>query len=248
MPAGSPRLDYDTLAADYARHRQVHPGVLRALIATGGITAASRVLEVGCGTGNYLHAVRDLTGCEAWGIDPSAEMLARARERGDGVTLLRGRAERLPVPDAAFDLVFSVDVIHHVSDRPAYVAEARRALRPGGRICTATDSHDDIPRRIPLSTYFPEIVAVELARYPAIPTLRAEMAQAGFTDLHEDHVELRYDLTNAQPYRDRAFSSLHLIDHDAFARGLARMEADLARGPITGRSLYTLLWGVGSPP
>jgi SAM-dependent methyltransferase len=244
MPAGFPYLNYDTLAADYARHRRVHPGVLRDLVEIGGITVESKILEVGCGTGNYLHAIHDLTGCDAWGIDPSAAMLARARERGGAVTLRQGRAERLEAPDASFDLIFSVDVIHHVGDRDAFFTEARRVLRPGGRLCTATDSHEDIPQRIPLSTYFPEMIPVELARYPSIPTLRAEMERAGFTELAEGHVDLRYTLTDAQPYRDRAFSSLHLIDLAAFERGLARLEADLARSPISGLSLYTLLWGV----
>src|SRR3712207_7697189 len=46
-------------------------------------------------------------------------------------TLFRsGRAEGLPVPDASFDLVYSVDVIHHVGDRPAAFREAARVLRP----------------------------------------------------------------------------------------------------------------------
>jgi ubiquinone/menaquinone biosynthesis C-methylase UbiE len=237
-------LDYDTLAADYARHRRVHPGVVDRLIETGRIGGTSRVLEVGCGSGNYLLLLRELTGCAAWGLDPSAEMLAQARARPGAaeVTWHEGRAEDPPFPEAAFDLIFSVDVIHHVADRPASFRAARRLLAPGGRLCTATDSAEDIARRRPLSSHWPETVPVELARYPAIETLREELTAAGFAATVPEHVELTYDLGNAAPYRARAFSSLHLIPGEAFARGLARLEADLAAGPLPSLSLYTLIW------
>jgi SAM-dependent methyltransferase len=243
--AGRTRLDYDALAADYARHRRVHPGVVRHLVESGRIGAGSRVLEVGCGTGNYLLTLRELTGCAAVGIDPSAEMLGKASARpgGESVTWVHGRAEALPFLDASLDLIFSVDVIHHVADRAAYFREARRLLSPADRICTVTDSANDIVRRRPLSSHFPETIPVELARYPSIETLSEELRAAGFADLAEEHVELAYDLTDAAPYRAHAFSSLLLIPKDALTRGLARLERDLAAGPVPGLSLYTLLWG-----
>ena len=49
--------------------------------------------------------------------------------------------------------------------------------------------------------------------------------------------------SDIQAYRDRAFSSLHLIEEEAFRRGISRLEADLARGPIPCVSLYTMIWG-----
>jgi ubiquinone/menaquinone biosynthesis C-methylase UbiE len=242
--ADRPELDYDALAADYARHRRLHPGVLERLIDTGAISSASRVLEIGCGTGNYLRALRGRTRCAAWGLDPSREMLARARTQTDPnvVAWCRGRAESLPFAGSSFDLVFSVDVIHHVADRLAYFREAIRVLASGGRLCTATDSADDIARRRPLSSHFPDTVPVELARYLSIQTLREELRHVGLIDLTEERVELTYQLLESQPYRDRAFSSLQLIPEDAFRRGLASLEESLAAGPVPCLSLYTLLW------
>ncbi len=237
-------LDYNDLAADYARHRRIHPGVLRALITTAALTPASRVLEVGCGTGNYTIGLAEVLGCACEGIDPSAEMLGRLRERAPAIPTHVGRAERLDFPADAFDLVFSVDVIHHVADRAAYYAEAHRVLRPGGMVCTVTDSEDIIRRRAPLSVYFPASVEVELRRYPPIATLADLMRGAGFRAVREEVVELPYELTDTRPYRDKAFSSLHLIPADAFQRGLAQMERDLQVGPIPCVSRYLLLWGV----
>lgn len=236
-------IDYNRIAGEYGRHRKIHPGVLQQLIERGGVTKTSRILEVGCGTGNYVTAIQEATGCVATGVDPSEAMLAQARERGAEVVWLGGRAEELPVADASVDLLFNVDVIHHVADRPAFFREALRVLAPGGRICTATDSEEDIARRRPLSSHFPETIAYELARYPKIGTLREEMAAAGFEAIETGHVELEYPLTDVQPYRDRAYSSLHLIPAEAVERGVARLEAELASGPVPALSLYTLLWG-----
>lgn len=237
-------VNYNRLAADYARHRRVHPVVLQHLLETGQVGPASRVLEVGCGTGNYLTALQAETGCHCWGIDPAKEMLKRAQQQRALLDLQLGRAEALPFADGSFHLVFSVDVIHHVQDRAAYMREAFRVLKPGGRFVTVTDSEAIIRNRVPLSAYFPETVAAELKRYPSMESLRAGMAAAGFRDLAEQLAEFPYELTDVQPFKDKAFSSLHLIAADSFRRGIERMEADLALGPIPCISRYALLWGI----
>jgi SAM-dependent methyltransferase len=238
------KIDYDFLAREYARHRHVHPQVLTSLIETGQLVRASQVLDVGCGTGNYTLALAEAVGCSCQGTEPSEQMLAQARERTSNIHFKLGRAEHLDYPAELFDVVFSVDVIHHVSDRPAYFREAYRVLRKSGRVCTVTDSESIIRQRQPLSVYFPETVEIELRRYPRISDLRNTMAAAGFTSLQETWAEYAFSLTDIQSYRDKAFSCLHLISTQAFERGIRRMEADLQDGPIASVSRYLLLWGV----
>ena len=170
-------------------------------------------------------------------------MLDWARDAAPWESLVPGFAESLPFADDSFDVVMSTDVIHHIGDRDAYFRESVRVLRPAGQLVTVTDSHDDIRRRRPLSSHFPETVSVELQRYPPVPQLIEEMAHSGFVAPRLVQVSHNYDLDDIQAYDDRAFSSLLLIEDEAFRRGISRLEADLAQGPIPCVSLYTLIWG-----
>jgi ubiquinone/menaquinone biosynthesis C-methylase UbiE len=236
-------IDYDALALDYAQHRQVHPRVLRSLVSTGEQDGGSRVLEAGCGTGNYAIALAETVGCSCWGTEPSAQMVSRAGQRSRAARFTQGKAEQLGYADGSFDLVFSVDVIHHVEEPSRYFASSHRVLKEGGRICTVTDSDEMVRRRRPLSVYFPETVDADLGRYPREAELREMLIRAGFTGLREEVVELAYSVSDVQPYRDRAFSCLHLIPAQAFERGLRRMERDLESGPVQGVGEYCLVWG-----
>lgn len=240
-------MDYDQMAAEYARNRQVHPGVVCNLLSIGGVGNDSRVLEVGCGTGNYVITLEATTGSACWAIDPSEQMLSRARGRSEKISFHIGVAERLDFPSGTFDLVFSVDVIHHVTDRPAYFREAHRVLRTDGKACTVTDSEWIIQHRRPLAAYFPETVAVELDRYPRMSELRDLMERSGFGEIGESSVEFAYQLDDIRAYREKAFSSLHLIPEEAFRRGITRMEKELENGPIPCVSYYVLLWGTKRP-
>jgi hypothetical protein len=94
-----------------------------------------------------------------------------------------------------------------------------------------------------LSKYFPETIDVELARYPRIEALKREMQAAGFDAITEETVEHHYQLDDATPYREKVFSSLLYLSDEAFTRGLGRLEADLANGPVNGVVRYTLIWG-----
>src|SRR6266536_1803317 len=177
LPVAS--FDYNPLAAAFAKYRQVHPAVVNALVGTGEVVQDSPVLEVGCGTGNYLIALRAAAGCPSWGVEPAEELLGQARQRSTEVTWKLGRAEHLEFPDQTFQFVFSIDVIHHLTNPAAYFREAFRVLQAGGKICTVTDLVSTIRRRRPLAQYFPETVEADLRRYPALPELRGVMEQAG---------------------------------------------------------------------
>jgi hypothetical protein len=69
------------------------------------------------------------------------------------------------------------------------------------------------------------------------------MVEAGLVGFEVITVESPYEITSAQPFRDRAHSSLHFISEEAWQAGLARLERELARGPVRGVSRYACVWG-----
>jgi len=96
-------------------------------------TAQGRVLEIGAGTGLNLPYYTD-TASELVLTEPEAPMARRLAKRASGREIVSARAEALPFPDASFDTVVSTLVLCTVEDPGRALAEARRVLRPGGRL------------------------------------------------------------------------------------------------------------------
>lgn len=96
------------------------------------------VLDVGCGTGANLLALRVLGETAGCDVSPAAVEYCRARGLA-GVVLQE--LDRLPFPEARFDLVTCLDVIEHIEDDVAMMREIGRVLKPGGAVLFTTPAH-----------------------------------------------------------------------------------------------------------
>jgi SAM-dependent methyltransferase len=90
-----------------------------------------RLLDVGCGLGQYVRRLRDLP-CEAFGIDIETLRVAEGASLTPG--LLLASAGAMPFTDASFDVILLNEVLEHVSDERQTLAETARVLRPGGHL------------------------------------------------------------------------------------------------------------------
>jgi tocopherol O-methyltransferase len=109
-------------------------------LAAGAVRRGDRVVDVGCGMGgSSIHLAQTLD-CRVTGITLSAVQRAWAAcsARWQGVSRLasfvRADAERIDLPAAAYDIVWSIECTEHLFDKPAFFARASRWLRPGGRM------------------------------------------------------------------------------------------------------------------
>src|SRR5438309_8660473 len=105
-----------------------------ALVSSVDASAEDRVLDVATGTGLVARELARRYGCAVVGLDQSATMLAAAAARNGHMPLIRGRAERLPFPDASFDHLTFTYLLRYVDDPAATMRELARVVRPGGRI------------------------------------------------------------------------------------------------------------------
>ena len=94
------------------------------------------VADLGCGTGQVAEALAPFVG-QVIGVDGSPSMLKAAKKRlleHKNVDLRAGTLEALPVNDGGVDAAMMFLVLHHVGDPARCLAEAARALKPGGRL------------------------------------------------------------------------------------------------------------------
>jgi ubiquinone/menaquinone biosynthesis C-methylase UbiE len=136
-----PLSAYDAAARVTMRERR-----WRSLLAERAAAATppgGAVVEVGAGTGSLTRLLRAVLPADATltAVDPDERALAIARRRAPdpAIAWRPGRAEALPLPDAGQDAVVAALVLHHLppAAKRAALAEARRVLRPGGRLLIA---------------------------------------------------------------------------------------------------------------
>ena len=120
---------FDAVAGRFRREVGEADYRLRAVIRALEGLADPLVLDLGCGKGRFARRLTD-RGLRVVGIDLSRAMLKEAR----ALPLVLGSGRRLPFADGAFDAVLAVETLQHVQEVAVTISDARRVLRPGGRL------------------------------------------------------------------------------------------------------------------
>jgi SAM-dependent methyltransferase len=132
--AGVPMLDQGSIEqkAELERRHWWYRGrrkVLESALSRLGLPEPTEVLDIGCGTGGTLELLGRYGSVSGVDVNPRAVEWARRRGLGE---IQEAGAESLPYDDARFGLVTYLDVLEHVRDDEAALAEAARVTRPGG--------------------------------------------------------------------------------------------------------------------
>jgi ubiquinone/menaquinone biosynthesis C-methylase UbiE len=130
--------------------------------------AGQDVLEVGCGTGLILARTAGFAR-RAVGIDLSAGMLARARQRG--LEVMQASATELPLATGSIDVAYSFKVLAHIPDVRGALREMARVVRPGGWVLAEFYNARSLRR--------------------LVKAVKAPTAVSATT--HDEHVFTRYD-------------------------------------------------------
>lgn len=109
------------------------------------IPKKSKVLDIGCNSGELMEMLRDGKGCEVSGVDISETALAIAK--GKKLDVLYADAEELPFKDKEFDVVIMREVLSHLHKPENALKEARRVLKDGGFLIGSTP-HANLERVI----------------------------------------------------------------------------------------------------
>jgi SAM-dependent methyltransferase len=184
------KLDFGKTAADYGRHRAgFPPRFFDTLFNSGKIRKGDHVLDLGTGTG-VLGRGLALRGCDVTGLDRSRELLDEAkrldRQVGVSIRYVQASAEETGLPADSFDIV-SAGTCWHWFDRDRAAAEARRLLKPDGRIIIAHFDWVPLPGNIVEATE--QLIGEHNhewklgGRHGIHPLWFKDLAIAGFVDL-----------------------------------------------------------------
>lgn len=227
-PAGD--VDYEQHGHDYGALRTTDPRIEARVHAALGDSRT--VLNVGAGTGSYEPADRYVLA-----VEPSATV--RAQRPATAAPALDATAERLPFDDGSFDAAMAMVTIHQWSDVERGLRELGRVSR--GPVVVLTIDAPAL-QRFWLADYFPEVIALDQARFPTIDRVadvlavsRAEV-RVGVVPVPVDCVdgfgEAFYARPEAflSPQVRAATSGFLLADQASVQRGLRRLEDDLTSG------------------
>ena len=170
----------------------------------GRIDKSDVVLELGCGPGDVaiqLAAVAD----EVFGIDFSVNMIEIASKRFPELTFEVADAEKVPFADDSFDVVVSNYTAHHFARPQTVFEEAKRVLRPGGRLAVVMPiQSEQFSFSAVMSAIFEEIPAEESPGGPLLNATTPEeltdyIRAAGFNEVTGEKRLKPLHLDSAEP-------------------------------------------------
>jgi ubiquinone/menaquinone biosynthesis C-methylase UbiE len=228
-------LNYDKIAQDYNQRypdsQQWERG--QALLNIANRYKNGTFLEVGSGTGYWLNLLYQITP-NLFGLDYSMGMIRQSQGQPAPLKLLHGSAVQLPYLDNTFDLLYSVDAVHHFGDHKTFVEEAFRVLKPGGAFATiGHDPHEGSTKWYAYD-YFDTVFDTDLRRYPSSVSMIEWMIITGFENASTqtvEHIQNIHvgDAILRDPFlKQSATSQLALLDKRTYDAGVGRIKRALA--------------------
>ena len=221
------------------------------------INPGDRVLDLGCGAGRHaFEAYRRGARVVAADLDlkelpPVDGMFGAMRAAGEAAsaaaaTALSADATRLPFPDGAFDAIIAAEILEHIPDDAAAMAEIARVLRPGGTVAVTVPAW--LPERIcwALSEAYHTAPGGHVRIY-TLAELQAKLKFTGFRvdghhhahGLHAPYwwIKCAVGVDNASHPLAKAYHEV--LVWDIMKRPLATRLAEKALNPLIGKSVVT---------
>jgi ubiquinone/menaquinone biosynthesis C-methylase UbiE len=228
-------LNYDKIARDYTqRYPDSQQWERRqALLNHAKQYKNGTFLEVGSGTGYWLNLLHQITP-NLFGLDYSMGMIHQSQVQPAPLKLLRGSAIQLPYLDKTFDLLYSVDAIHHFGNHRSFVSEAFRVLKPGGAFATiGHDPHEGTTNWYAYD-YFDGVYDTDIRRYPSGTSMIKWMKDIGFENTsiqtveHIQNVHVGDGILRDPFLKQNATSQLALLDKRTYNAGVGRIKRALS--------------------
>lgn len=234
---------YNQIGNSYDTTRCADPILVEKILSSLTIKSDYRYLDLGCGSGNYTHALYE-KGLQIEGLDASEAMLDKARAKHSQIKWHKGDARMLPFENNSFNGVTCIWATHHFQDLSTCFNEVHRVLKHGTFVMlTATPEQIE---RYWLNEYFPIMLRNAAARQTSYFILEKNLKSAGFQSVTEQRLFADNKLTDmflqAGKYRPEIFlDEKYRISMSAFRldcpadelkSGLPKLEKDITSGKV----------------
>jgi len=149
-------------------------------------------LDIGCGTGNYTIALNK-KGIRFIGIDPSAEMLSKAKEKSSTIDWRFGTVEETGLTDKSVDGVIASLTVHHWKNLEQGFTELGRVMKQGSRIVIFTSAPEQMETYW-LNHYFPKMIKESAIPMPTIETIASLLKKSNIEIIVTEKYFVKPDL------------------------------------------------------
>ncbi len=238
------KAKYDKIGIKYNVTRKADQYLTQRLLANLTPSPTGTYLDIGCGTGNYTNELYK-SGYHFIGIDPSNEMLHKAKQQNKNIHWKIGQAEKTGLENESIDGIIGSLTIHHWTDLEKGFREMFRVLKKEGNIVIFTST----PKQMKgywLNHYFPKMLQASIEQMPSFKNVEQAIYKAGFTTIRTEIYSVRSNLMDLFLYSGKHNPNLYfkpevrngissfssLANREEVNLGLSKMKWDIENGKI----------------
>ncbi len=199
---------YDDIGVNYNATRKADDYLVKRLLANLNPKSNGLYLDIGCGTGNYTIKLQE-NGFNFIGVDPSTEMLEKAKLNNPNIDWKLGQAEYLNLNSESIDGIIGSLTIHHWKDLEKGFKELHRVLKNDSNLVIFTST----PKQMTgywLNHYFPKMMKDSMLQMPALKATKKIIKQTGFRSIKTELYNIKPDLKDLFLYSGKHNPILYL--------------------------------------
>ncbi len=226
------KTDYNKVSKIYDDRYKTSklPGIVAKLLNITDTETSKKIIEIGCGTGYWLSNID--TKNILFGLDLSTGMLKKAK-CNEKLNLFCGDANKLPLKNEKFDIVFSINAMHHFPNPKEFVLSSINLVKSGGKFCIFATNPVDSENEWYIFKYFKNTFENDKKRFPKIEDILNWVKEAGYKNVKKEHSDIvinkkvDYDIFNDTFLVKDATSQLSDITDEEYNLGIELMKNEI---------------------